>query len=82
MAGIDGIKGKISPGESENRDLYQLSEEEKENISALPLNLTQAISALKEDNKFLQQGGVFSQGFIKSYIDVVSPASLAEESAA
>ena len=32
MAGLDGIKNKIHPGESMDKDLYELPEDELQNI--------------------------------------------------
>lgn len=72
MAGLDGVKNKIHPGEAATKDLYDLPPEEEAVIPTVCSSLEQALSALAEDNAYLQEGGVFSQDFIDSYIDLKS----------
>lgn len=70
MAGIDGIKNKIHPGDPRNQDLYNLSDREMKRIPTVASSLREALKALKRDNKFLLEGGVFTQEQIDSYIDL------------
>lgn len=70
MAGLDGVKNKIHPGEAATKDLYDLPAEEAAAIPTVCSSLEQALSALAEDNAYLQEGGVFSQDFIDSYIEL------------
>ena len=67
MAGIDGIENKIHPGEAMDKNLYDLSDEEREKIPNLCRSLRSALVALKEDHEFLLRGDVFTKGMIDSY---------------
>ncbi len=70
LAGIDGIKNKIHPGDAMDKDLYDLPPEELEGIPTVCSSLEQALNALDADREFLKQGGVFSDGQIDGYIDL------------
>ncbi|CAH8190931.1 glutamate--ammonia ligase [Vibrio aestuarianus] len=72
MAGLDGIKNKIHPGEAMDKDLYDLPAEEAAEIPKVAESLEVALKALDEDREFLTAGGVFSDDFIDSYITLKS----------
>lgn len=72
MAGLDGIKNKIHPGEAMDKDLYDLPAEEAAEIPKVAESLEVALKALDEDREFLTAGGVFSDDFIDSYISLKS----------
>ncbi|KKC98684.1 MULTISPECIES: glutamate--ammonia ligase [Photobacterium] len=72
MAGLDGIKNKIHPGEAMDKDLYDLPAEEAAEIPKVAESLEIALKALDEDREFLTAGGVFSDDFIDSYIALKS----------
>ncbi|CAK3163296.1 glutamate--ammonia ligase [Vibrio gigantis] len=72
MAGLDGIKNKIHPGEAMDKDLYDLPAEEAAEIPTVAESLQEALAALSEDREFLTAGGVFSDDFIDSYITLKS----------
>ncbi|GAM54657.1 glutamine synthetase type I [Vibrio ishigakensis] len=72
MAGLDGIKNKIHPGEAMDKDLYDLPAEEAAEIPTVAASLEQALAELDADREFLTAGGVFSDDFIDSYIDLKS----------
>ncbi len=72
MAGLDGIKNKIHPGEAMDKDLYDLPAEEAAEIPTVAESLQQALAELDADREFLTAGGVFSDDFIDSYIDLKS----------
>ncbi|MDC0609995.1 glutamate--ammonia ligase [Vibrio sp.] len=72
MAGLDGIKNKIHPGDAADKDLYDLPAEEAAKIPTVASSLEQALAALDEDRAFLTEGGVFSDDFIDSYIALKS----------
>lgn len=59
MAGLDGIKNKIHPGEAMDKDLYDLPAEEAAEIPKVAESLEVALNALNEDREFLTAGGVF-----------------------
>ncbi|GEM75881.1 glutamate--ammonia ligase [Vibrio sagamiensis] len=68
MAGLDGIKNKIHPGEAMDKDLYDLPAEEAAEIPTVAYSLKDALEELSIDREFLTAGGVFSDDFIDSYI--------------
>jgi glutamine synthetase len=72
MAGLDGIKNKIHPGEAMDKDLYDLPAEEAAEIPTVAESLQDALKSLDEDREFLTAGGVFSDDFIDSYIALKS----------
>lgn len=67
MAGIDGIKNKIDPGEALDKNLDQLSEKELKKIHQLPTSLRKALVALKKDHDFLLEGGVFTKDLLDAW---------------
>lgn len=69
MAGLDGVKNKIDPGESFEKDLYSLSAEELSHVPTTPGSLDEALKCLEADHKFLLEGDVFTKDFIETWID-------------
>jgi glutamine synthetase len=70
MAGLDGIKNQIDPGEPSDKDLYDLPPEEAKNIPTVCHSLDQALESLDKDRDFLKAGGVFTDDFIDAYISL------------
>ena len=70
MAGLDGIQNKINPGDAMDKDLYDLPAEEAAEIPTVASSLEQALEALDNDREFLTKGGVFSEDYIDSYIEL------------
>jgi len=70
MAGLDGIKNKIHPGEPKNQDLYHSSEKELRKIPTVARSLREALAALDKDREFLLAGGVFTNDQIDAYIEL------------
>ena len=68
MAGLDGIKNKIDPGEATSKDLYDLPPEEEAEIPQVCGSLEEALDALDNDRDFLKEGGVFDDDMIDGYI--------------
>ena len=68
MAGLDGIKNQIHPGDSFDKDLYDLPPEELQGVPTVCHSLDQALDALDQDRDFLRAGDVFSDAMIDSYI--------------
>lgn len=79
MAGLDGIKNKIHPGDSMDMNLYELSNDELAKVPNVCGSLREALNALKEDHAFLLAGDVFSKDFIDGYIDLKMEEVLAYE---
>jgi len=70
MAGIDGIQNKIHPGDSADKDLYDLSPDEAATIPTVASSLEMALDALDADRAFLTAGGVFTDDMINAYIEL------------
>ncbi len=69
MAGLDGIKRKIEPGEALDRDIFNLEGAERAKIKSVPGSLSESIAALEADHDFLLQGGVFTKDVIDMWIE-------------
>ena len=70
MAGIDGIKNKIDPGEAMDKNLYDLPAEELAGIPTVCGSLREAIDALRADHDFLLAGDVFTSDQINGYAEL------------
>ncbi len=70
MAGLDGIKNKISPGGAMDKDLYNLPIDESDKIPQVCYSFDQALDALNKDRNFLTEGGVFTNDMIDAYIEL------------
>jgi len=70
MAGLDGIRNKIHPGEAMDKDLYDLPPEELSKIPTVCGSLREALEALNEDRAYLTQGNVFSDDQIDAFIEL------------
>ena len=70
MAGLDGIKNKIHPGEPMDKDLYELPPAELKDIPTVCGSLREALAALDADRSFLTEGGVFDDDQIDAYIEL------------
>ncbi|MGQ0551408.1 MAG: type I glutamate--ammonia ligase [Armatimonadota bacterium] len=69
MAGLDGIKNKIDPGEPMDVDLYELEPEEAAKVKQVPGSLDEVLRALEADHTFLLEGDVFTKDVIDTWID-------------
>lgn len=65
MAGLDGIKNQIDPGNPFEVDLYEGGVE----TPTTPPTLGGALEALKADHDFLLEGGVFTKDYLETYIE-------------
>ena len=70
MAGLDGIKNKIHPGDAMDKDLYDLPPEEEKDLKLVAFSLDEALDALNADREFLKAGQVFSDDLIDAYIEL------------
>ncbi len=70
MAGIDGIKNQIDPGDGVDVDLFELPADQLANIATVPASLNGALEALQADKNYLTEGGVFSDDFINNWIEI------------
>ena len=69
MAGLDGIKHKIDPGQPLDKDSFDLEPEEAARIPLMPGSLDEALNELEKDHKFLTEGGVFAEDFLELWIE-------------
>jgi len=69
MAGIDGVKHKIDPGQPLDKDIFELDAEEAASIPSMPGSLDEALAELGKDHKFLLEGNVFTEEFIELWIN-------------
>jgi glutamine synthetase len=67
LAGLDGIKNKIDPGEPVNGNIYKMSGDKS--IPQVPDSLDKSLVALEKDSEFLTKDGVFSKDLISVWID-------------
>ena len=70
MAGLDGIKNKIHPGEAMDKDLYDLPLDDLANVPTVCGSLREALEALQIDNDFLTTGNVFTKDQINAYVEL------------
>jgi len=70
LAGIDGIKNQIDPGDGVDVDLFELPADELAKIDTVPSSLNDSLNALKADKDYLLAGGVFTEDFIDNFIDI------------
>jgi len=76
LAGLDGIRKGIDPTQHGygpvDKNIYELSDEEKLDIRSVPGSLEEVLTALQEDHEFLLEGGVFDKDFIEAWISFKS----------
>lgn len=67
LAGLDGIRRKVDPGDPIEQNIYLLTPEQKRSygIKSLPQSLKDALDALNSDSGFLE--GVFSKDLLEAY---------------
>ena len=70
MAGLDGIKNKIHPGDAMDKDLYDLPPKELKEIATVCGSLREALANLDADRAFLKAGGVFDDDQVDAYIEL------------
>ncbi|MGC4050749.1 MAG: hypothetical protein QM757_15350 [Paludibaculum sp.] len=68
MAGLDGILNKVDPGESLDKDIYDLSPEELKAVPSMPASLDEALQCLEEDHDFLLKDDVFTEELLETWI--------------
>jgi len=73
MAGLDGIRRRLDPGElgfgPVDEDIFHWDESRRAQIRALPTSLDEAVDALEEDHGFLTEGGVFPSELIDRWVE-------------
>jgi glutamine synthetase len=69
MAGLDGIRNKIDPGEPLDKDSYHLTPKEAARIKTVPASLEEALNALEKDHEYLLKGDVFTPDVIEVWLE-------------
>ena len=70
MAGLDGIRNKIHPGDPMDKNLYDLPPEELQGVPTVCGSLREALDSLGADMDFLMQGDVFTKDMIEGYMEL------------
>ena len=70
MAGLDGIKNRINPGDPMDKNLYDLPPEELHDVPTVCGSLRQAVEALETDHEFLLAGDVFNKDQLDGYMEL------------
>ena len=70
MAGLDGIRNKIDPGEAMDKNLYDLPPEELKDIPTVCSSLREAVTTLESDMDFLVVNDVFTRDQIDGYLEL------------
>ena len=70
MAGLDGVRRKIDPGDPVDENIYHMTPERRRQlgIKSLPGSLEEALDELESDNEFLKP--VFTREAIEKYIEL------------
>jgi len=68
MAGLDGIRNKIDPGEPIDKDLYELAAEEAAKVKSTPGALGEVLDALEKDHSWLLHDDVFTPDVIETWL--------------
>jgi glutamine synthetase len=68
MAGLDGIRNKINPGEPIDKDLYALEPEEGASVRSTPGSLAEVLDASQKDHEWLLQGDVFTPDVVETWL--------------
>jgi glutamine synthetase len=79
-AGIDGVKRKIDPVAAGfgplDENIYELPPERAAKIRSVPGSLRQSLAALASDHAYLLEGGVFTEEFVKLWIEMKTEREL------
>ncbi|MDX8410569.1 MAG: type I glutamate--ammonia ligase [Mariprofundaceae bacterium] len=70
MAGLDGIKNKIDPGEAADKNLYDLPPEEAKGFPTVSGSLEEALQALDASRDVFTAGGVMDDDMIDGYLSL------------
>ena len=68
MAGLDGIRNKIDPGQPIDKDLYELEPHEAAKVKSTPGSLGEVLDALEKDHDWLLQGDVFTRDVVETWL--------------
>ncbi|MFP4170572.1 MAG: type I glutamate--ammonia ligase [Methanomassiliicoccales archaeon] len=69
MAGLDGIRKGLDPGDPMDVDIFELPREQAASIKTVPGSLEKALEELESDHDYLLEGDVFSKGLIDTWTE-------------
>jgi glutamine synthetase len=72
MAGLDGIRNKMHPGDAADGDLFALAEDNERSLPTVAFSLEEALNELDADREFLTAGDVITSDCINAYIELKS----------
>lgn len=72
MAGLDGIKSKISPAKFGplDKNLFELPPREQRRFLPIPSSFENSLDSLESDNEYLKQGSVFDEELIDVWKEI------------
>ncbi len=74
MAGVDGIKNDLNASSlgfgPYDKDLYELPQQQRDEIAQAPATLIEALAALRQDHSYLTAGGVFDEEQLFDWIEL------------
>lgn len=70
LAGLDGVKKKIDPGDPVDKNVYHMDDHERKQrgIKTLPRDLYEALDELEADNEYLKP--IFTNELIETYVEL------------
>jgi len=68
MAGLDGIRNRIDPGQPIDKDLYELEPAESAKVKSTPGSLSEVLDALEADHDWLFEGNVFTPDLLEAWL--------------
>jgi glutamine synthetase len=74
LAGLDGVKRKIDPVKAGfgplDKNIWELSGEDKAKIASVPGSLNESVRALEKDHDYLLAGDVFTEDILSMWTDL------------
>jgi glutamine synthetase len=70
MAGLDGIKKEMDPGQPLDKNTYELEGTLATELPTVPGSLDEALACLEADHEFLLQGDVFTSDVLDSWFEL------------
>jgi glutamine synthetase len=73
-AGLDGLRSGTDPKSKGfgpfDRNVHELPRRERDRIAPLPATIEEALAELERDSRFLAAGGIFTEDFVDTWLDL------------
>jgi len=73
-AGLDGLRSETDPKSKGfgpfDRNVHELPRRERDRIAPLPATIEEALAELERDSSFLAAGGIFTEDFVGTWLDL------------